>query len=148
MYSRKSCLTTQNIQLIPPEKAAPWSKLRSKNTDSGTVSQFVALIEEVGDVEPELKPAIFFREVKGVSESQIYWIIPRQFIRVRKATSQAAAIENVSIYRSVFVSVKGAGRNGVTLIMAEEDPVVADESKLVRSEKELTGNQLIGLRKK
>ena len=68
-----------------PEKAASWSKLRSKNTDSGTVSQFVALIEEICDVEPELEPAIFFREAKGVSESQIDWIIPRQLIRVRKA---------------------------------------------------------------
>src|SRR5882724_9663699 len=35
-----------------PEKAASWSELRSKNTDSGTVSQFVALIEEIGDVKP------------------------------------------------------------------------------------------------
>ena len=125
-----------------PEKAASWSELRSKNTDSGTVSQFVALIEEVGDVEPELKPSVFFREMKGVGESQIYWIIPRQLIRVRKAASQAAAIEDVSIDGSVFISVRGAGRNRVTLIMIQEDPVVASESKLVRAEKELAGNNI------
>ena len=52
-----------------PEKAASWSELRSKNTYSGTVSQFEALIEEVGDVEPELEPSIFFRQMKGVGES-------------------------------------------------------------------------------
>ena len=71
-----------------PEKATSWSELRSKNTYSGTVSQFIALIEEVGDVEPELKPPVFFREMKGVGESQIYWIVPRQLIRVRKAASR------------------------------------------------------------
>ena len=91
------------------------------------------MIEEVSDVEPELKPSVFFREMKGVAETHVYWIIPRQFIRVRKATSQAAAIKEVSIDRAIFVGVRSAGRNGVSLIMVQEDLMVLNEGKFLRA---------------
>jgi hypothetical protein len=100
------------------------------------------LIEHVRHVEPKLEQTVFFRQVKYVGDAQIQWIVPRQFIRVRKATSQAAAIKQVSIYRGVFVGVRSADRNGVTLIMVQEDSVVANEGEFVRSEKELTGGNL------
>ena len=108
----------------PSKKTTSWPILGSEHSDSSPVSQFVALIKNIGDVEPELEQTVFFRQVKHVGESQIQWIVPRQFIRVRKATSQAAAIKEVSIDRGVFVGVRSAGRNGVTLIMVQEDPVV------------------------
>src|ERR1700730_2180010 len=80
--------------------------------------------------------------MKNVGDAQIQWIVTRQFIRVRKATSQAAAIKEVSVDRGVFVSIRSARRYGVTLIMVQEDPVIANEGESVRCEKELTRNNL------
>ena len=48
-----------------------------------------------------------------MGEAQIQRIVPRQFVRVGEAASQAAAIKEVSIDRGVFVGVGSAGRNGV-----------------------------------
>src|ERR1700730_7282497 len=80
--------------------------------------------------------------MKSLGESQMYWIIPRQFIRVGKATSQSAAIKDVSINRSVFVSVRGARGQGIALIMVQENPVVANEGESIRCKQELAGINL------
>src|SRR4029077_13403769 len=97
-----------------------------------------ALIKNIGDVEPELKQTVLFRKVENVGDAQIQWIVSRQLIRVSKATPQTAPVKQVSIYRGVFVGVRCAGRDGVTLIMVKEDPMIANESEFVRFEKELT----------
>ena len=42
----------------PAEKTPSWPKLRSENSDSSPVSQLVALIKNIGDVEPELEQTV------------------------------------------------------------------------------------------
>src|SRR5208337_2537287 len=126
----------------PSKKTSSWAVLGSEHSDSSPASKLVALIENIGDVEPELEQTIFFRQVKYVGEAHIQWIIPRQFIRVRKPASQAAAIKEVSIDHALLISVRSSGRNGIALIMVQEDPVVLDEGEFLRGKKELTRGNL------
>jgi hypothetical protein len=60
-----------------PKKATSRPELRSEHPDSSSVSQLVALIKNIGDVEPELEQTVILRKVKYVGESQIQRIIPR-----------------------------------------------------------------------
>ena len=106
--------------------------MRRKDSNPGAVSQLVTLIEHVCDIEPDPEPAILFREVKIMRKAQIDRIIAWQFVRIRKAASQAAAIEKVSIHRGVFVGVRSTGGNGITLIVVQEYPMIANESEVVR----------------
>lgn len=55
----------------PSKKTSSWAVLGSEDADSSPASKLVALIENIGDVEPELERTIFFRQVKYVSEAQI-----------------------------------------------------------------------------
>ena len=56
---------------------------------------------------------------------------------VGKATPQPIAIEGVSGKSPVVPAVGDSGRAGETLIVIEEDPVVANVSELIRIEEEL-----------
>src|SRR5271165_4454718 len=124
------------------EETSSWPILGSEHSDSSPASQWIALIKNIGDVEPELEQTVLLRQVKYVGEAHIQWIVPRQFIRVRKTTSQAAAIKEVSVDRGIFVGVRSAGSNGVTLIMVQEDPMVLDECEFLRRKKELCRSNL------
>src|SRR5271166_969370 len=126
----------------PSKKTSSWAVLGSEHSDSSPASQLVTLIEHIRHVEAELEQTIFFRQMKYLGKAQVQWIITGQFVRIVKATSQAAAIKEVSINRRVLVGIRSAGGNGVALIMVQEDPVVLDEGEFLRGKKELTRGNL------
>jgi hypothetical protein len=43
--------------------------LRGEDSDASSVSQLVALIEQIRDVKPDLDSAVFLRQLKGVGEA-------------------------------------------------------------------------------
>jgi len=51
------------------EETSSRSELGSEDPDASSVSQLVALIEQIRDVKPELEPTIFLRQLKGVGEA-------------------------------------------------------------------------------
>lgn len=75
--------------------------------------------------------------MKGVGESHVDRVISREFIRVGEPVSQAAAVQDIRIHCGVFVSVSGAGRNGIALVVIQEDIVIADESQFFGIKKKL-----------
>src|SRR5262249_47145945 len=116
---------------------------RCKDPNPCAVPQLVALIEDVRHIEANPKPAVLFREVKIMGESDIDRIIARQFVCIRKPASQAAAIYKIRINCGVFVGIGSAGRNRIPLIMVQEHPMVANEGEVVGAKKELTGGYLL-----
>jgi hypothetical protein len=59
------------------EKAPSWTELWCEHTDSGSVSQLVALIKKIGYVEPELERTVLAGQMKQVREAQIEWSAPK-----------------------------------------------------------------------
>ena len=128
------------------EEPAPRPELRRKDPNPCAVPQLVALIEEVRHIEANPKPAVLFRQVKIMGESDIDRIIARQFVCIRKPASQAAAIYKIRINCGVFAGIGSAGRNRIPLIMVQENPVVANEGEFIGAKKELTRDYLLSRR--
>jgi hypothetical protein len=62
-------LDSSKQPLDSPEESSAGSELGSKDSDAGSASELVALIEHIRYVEPEFERSIFFRQVKLVGEA-------------------------------------------------------------------------------
>ena len=62
-------LNASKHPLDSPEEPSAGSELGRKDSDAGSASELVALIEHIRYVEPEFERSIFFRQVKQVGEA-------------------------------------------------------------------------------
>jgi hypothetical protein len=93
----------------PSKKATPRPELRGEYPDAGTVSQLVALIKHVCNVEAHPDLPVSVRQMKGVRQPYIQWIVRGQLIHVGETAPKAAAKEKVGVHGSILVGVGSTG---------------------------------------
>ena len=101
----------------------------------------VGLVQQVHDVEPNENGA-FRAELEPALQAEIKGLVRTILHRVGKSAAQAVPVKSVDRRFPIIPSVGNAGRTGETLIVVEENPVVADVGELIGIEEELRGADL------
>src|SRR4029077_19221888 len=122
-FSRSSRASEQKAESA--KETTPASKLRRSNPNAAAISQLVAFVEQIDDIEPVLDAfKISHRKIKGMSKTDVQRRIAGQMLRIGKAAAQAASrhhigIESRVLQRAFSKTVRTSPRPGNRLIVIE-----------------------------
>src|SRR3954449_3308590 len=77
------------------EEAAAWPKLRGEHADPGSVPDFVDRVEQIDDIEPQLRRLHIVEPFELVRDAEIHLRIPGKRRGIREAAAQATAVKDI-----------------------------------------------------
>src|SRR5205085_6110793 len=118
-------------------KPAPLSELRCADADSAAITQFVDLVEQIDDIETDLKASGDIRNFQISLKRDINGSIIRHTFGVGEAATKSTAVEPIAGEFPILPGVSGPNRGGPALVVIQEDPMFVDECVFGRIEKKL-----------
>ena len=129
----------------PAKKTPASSKLGRADSNAAAISQLVAFVKQIDDIETELDAfEIAHWKLKHMSKADVQRRVPRQMFRIGKAPAQAASRHHIGInccvfHRPLIKTIGGSPRSGKRLIMIQENIVMTDKIQLVLIKEKLGG---------
>src|SRR5256885_12860171 len=116
-------------------ESAALSKLRRANADSAPVTQFVDLVEQIHDIETNLKAPGDIRNFQISLKRDINGSVIGHTFGVGKAPAKSTAVEEIAGKFPVLPGVSSTNGGGPALVVVEEDPMFVNECVFGRIEK-------------
>src|SRR5437660_5371818 len=111
-------------------ETATLAKLRRAHTDAAAVAQLVDLVEQIDNIEADLKIADS-GNLQIPLKRQINGCVIGHAFGVGEASPKPSSVEKISRRFPVVPSVGSAGCGGPSLVVIEKHPVFVDEGKLI-----------------
>src|SRR5882762_7487753 len=134
LIPKKSALKIVSHRAV---EAAALTELRRADPDAAAVTQFVDLVEEIHDIEPDLEAAEDPRNFHNALQRQVHCPIIRNALGVGETASKSASVKKIARDFPVVPGVGSADSGGPSLIVIEKDPMFVDERILGGVEKKL-----------
>src|SRR4029077_19914186 len=132
---RVVCNSSKIVRNCPIESPA-LAELRRAHADSTAVAEFVDVIQQVNNIEPDLEQTDV-RDLQISLQGQIDGRVLRHGLDVGKTPVKSTAVEDVESAFPILPGAGTAGRRSNALLVIEIDPVILDKFHLFRSEQEL-----------
>src|SRR5437764_9331887 len=120
-------------------KAAALAELRRADADAATVAQLVNFVEEIHDIETDLKTARDVRNLEVSLKRQIRGSVIGHAFGIGETAPKSASVKPIAGQFPIVPGVSCADGGGPSLVVIEEDATLVDEGILIRIKQKLGG---------